>query len=414
MRAPVPFAADGCGMRITSPLARLVSLRRGAARVTVALVLGGATLPAAASADLRFGAYPWGAAGTTTKTSAPVPENADESMRAVQRLRGDREFVVHVYGDYDGVSNRSVDGLLSEATWWSENGLKVSAVLRYRPADASKAAGYANWVRTQVRRLAALPGTVSVTIGNEPNNLSPGAGDGSYAGVIEGISSGVVAARSELDATGRADVRVGFNWAAGSSPSTTEPMWSALRSAGGDAFTSAVGFVGVNVYPGTWSPPWASGVPTSEQISDTVRGTLASLRATHMPVAGVGAAEIIVSETGYPTSSSRTETTQDMVVRTILATVAETQALYGVTDLYAFALRDGNTGSGELENGYGFLRDDYSPKPAFETFRAAIATGAPAPTPDPDPTVEPKPEPDPEPTGKAQKPWKEPKPTRTR
>ena len=117
--------------------------RRRAARLTLLAVIS-ATAPASAAqaADgLRYGIYPWGAAGATSKISPAVPENANESMRTVQALRGGREFVVHVYGDYNGVSNASVDGLLSEATWWAANGLKISAVLRYRPADSSKAAG---------------------------------------------------------------------------------------------------------------------------------------------------------------------------------------------------------------------------------------------------------------------------------
>ncbi len=350
---------------------------------------------------LQFGIYPWGAAGATTSIAPSVPENADKSMAAVRAVKGDRPFVVHVYGDYTGVSNASVDGLLSEASWWSANGMKVSAVLRYRPADKSKAAGYPAWVRTQTRRLAAVTGLYSIHVGNEPNNLSPGAGDGSYPGVIDAIAAGVPAARAELDALGRSGVRVGFNWAAGSFPTTTEPMWAALRQAGGTTFTSAVGFVSVNVYPGTWSPPSALVPPTATQVASTVRATLDALRTRHMPAAGVGGADIIVGETGYPTSSTRTEATQEMVLRTVVDEVETVRGLYGVTDLYAFALRDGNTASGQLENGYGLLRDDYSAKPAFAVLKNAVSRPegeVPAPTePAPAPT-EPAPAPAPAPT----------------
>lgn len=323
---------------------------------------------------LQFGIYPWGAAGATQSIVPSVPEDADKSLAAVQRLRNGRPFVVHLYGDYDGVSTASADGLLSEATWWSANGLKLAAVLRYRPADASKASGYVAWVRTQTRRLAALAGTVSIQIGNEPNNNSPGAGDGGYPGVVSAIAAGVPAARGELVSAKRSDVLVGFNWAAGSSPATTEPIWSQLRTAGGTSFTSAVGFVAVNVYPGTWSPPSAQAVPTSAQVDATMRSTLDALRAKHMPAAGVGSARIVVGETGYPTTASRTEATQDAVLRQIVATVDATKTTYGVTDLYWFALRDGNTASGQLENGYGLLRDDYGPKPAFASLQRLVAT----------------------------------------
>lgn len=349
---------------------------------------------------LQLGIYPWGAAGATTAIAPSVPENADRSMAAVRSLKGDRPFVVHVYGDYTGVSNASADGLLSEAAWWSANGMKVSAVLRYRPADTTRAAGYPAWVRTQTRRLAALTGLSSIHVGNEPNNLSPGAGDGSYPGVIPAIAAGVPAARAELDALGRSGVRVGFNWAAGSFPTTTEPMWAALRQAGGPAFTSAVGFVAVNVYPGTWSPPSVLVPPTATQVASTVRTTLDALRTRHMPTAGVGGADIIVGETGYPTSSTRTEAAQELVLRTVVDEVETVRGLYGVTDLYAFALRDGNTASGQLENGYGLLRDDYSAKPAFAVLKHAVArpeSEVPVPT---QPVTAP-PEPAPAPTESA-------------
>lgn len=39
-----------------------------------------------------------------------------------------------------------------------------------------------------------------------------------------------------------------------------------------------------------------------------------------------------------------------------------------------FSLRDANTASGQLENGYGLLHDDYTPKPAFAAYQQTIAT----------------------------------------
>lgn len=351
------------------------SLRRSAAKAHAARKLSSAAMTVGmGSGPLRFGIYPWGAVGASSSVAPSVPENATASMAAVQRLRGGHRFVVHLYADYTGTSTASADALMSEATWWSSNGLRVAAVLRYRPADATMAAGYLPWVRTQTRRLAAIAGTTSIQIANEPNNLSPGSGDGSYPGVIAAIAGGVPVARSELITDGRPDVLVGFNWAAGSSPTTTEPMWTQLRRAGGTSFAAAVGFVSVDVYPGTWSPPSASAVPTSAQISATMTSTLKALRATDMPDAGVGGAAIVIGETGYPTMAGRTEATQNAVLESIVSTVDSIKATYGVTDLYWYSLRDANTASDQLENGYGLLRDDYSAKPAFATLQQLIAT----------------------------------------
>lgn len=331
--------------------------------------------PAPPSADrLRFGVYPWGGVGCVEQCAPAVPENANQSMAMVKQLKGSRSFVVHVYGHYDGVSNASADSLLGEAAWWSSNGLKVAAVLRYRPADAGKAAGYGSWVRTQTRRLAALSGTISIQIANEPNNQAPNAGDGSYPGVITAIATAVPAARAEVVAAGRQDILIGFNWAAGERPTTTEPMWAALKQAGGSAFTQAVGFVGVNVYPGTWTPLLATGALTAAQIDATLRSALDAARNQHMVAAGVGGAAIVIAETGYPTTATRTTAAQDLVLRAIVGVAEATKAIFGVTGVYWFSLRDGNTASGQLENGYGLLRDDYTPKPAFTTLQGLVAS----------------------------------------
>lgn len=331
--------------------------------------------PAPPSVDrLRFGVYPWGGVGCVEQCAPAVPENANQSMAMVKQLKGSRSFVVHVYGHYDGVSNASADSLLGEATWWSSNGLKVAAVLRYRPADAGKAAGYGAWVRTQTRRLAALPGTISIQIANEPNNQAPNAGDGSYPGVINAIATAVPAARAEVMAANRPDILIGFNWAAGESPTTTEPMWAALKQAGGSAFTQAVGFVGVNVYPGTWSPPIATSAITAAQVEATMRSALDAARNKHMVAAGVGGAGIVIGETGYPTTAARPAAAQDLVLRAIVGVAEATKAIFGVTGVYWFSLRDGNTASGQLENGYGLLRDDFTPKPAFTTLQGLVAS----------------------------------------
>ncbi|HVF77214.1 MAG TPA: hypothetical protein VNA28_02865 [Solirubrobacteraceae bacterium] len=322
---------------------------------------------------LRFGIYPWGSVGCLNQCSPPVAENATKALSAVKRLKGTRAFVAHIFAEYNGGSNASADGLVKEAAWWGSNGLKVAAVLRYRPQSTGSPAGYQDWVRTQARRLAALPGTLSIQIANEPTNPAAGAGDGSYPGVIEAIASAVPAAREEVVAAGRQDILIGFNWDSGLPPATTEPFWSALKTAGGAAFTQAVGFVGVNIYPGTWTPPLSSKAPTTSQIWDVMYSTLHSLRHRHMVAAGVPQAAIIIGETGYPTSAKRSAATQERMLKTIIEAADRARTAYGVTDLYGFGLRDARSASGLMEDGYGVLRDDYTAKPAFNTLRSLIA-----------------------------------------
>jgi hypothetical protein len=78
---------------------------------------------------------------------------------------------------------------------------------------------------------------------------------------------------------------------------------------------------------------------------------------------------IHVTETGWPTGADRDE---DKQVR-ILCSIAEAIRDTGEVTVYElFSLRDGISNGG-WQNGFGLLRDDYSPKPAFEAVRRLIA-----------------------------------------
>ena len=184
---------------------------------------------------------------------------------------------------------------------------------------------------------------------------------------------GVPAARQAVIAADRPDIRIGFNWAAGTSPCQPDPFFSELRSAGGKALAAAVSWVGIDVYPGTWSAPSPSVFPSSELVRASIISSLGCLRQTQMPRAGLSSSvTITVAETGWPTDATRSELTQAAVLRDNVGAVESVSGLYGVTDLRWFDLRDANTASGQLENGYGLLRDDYSAKPAFGAYRELI------------------------------------------
>jgi hypothetical protein len=307
-----------------------------------------------------------------------APQLVDQpfaALRAVKQLQGGRSMTVHLYGQYTGVDQGEVDALLSDAKWWSDNGVLVEMVLRYRPARTDLVSGYVPWVDGVATRLAAIPGVVAIQVGNEANSDgSPAASDGAYGGAVQAVALSVVAARHAVVSAGRSDIGVGFNWAAGGSPCTPDAFFAHLRRAGGSAFVNAVGWVGIDLYPGTWSAPARSAEPSSNLITGSVISSLGCLRTKQMPSAGLSSSvSITVTETGYPTDPTRSEQSQVAVLRDIVAATQSVSRALGVTGLRWFGLRDANTQSGQLENGYGLLHDDYSPKPAFAAYQQIIA-----------------------------------------
>jgi hypothetical protein len=328
-----------------------------------------------AGGRLRFGVYPWAGAGAVNHVSPGLRDNPAKSLAAVKALQGSRSLVVRLYGDYTGANRREGQALLSDARWWSSHGMDVEMVLRYRPARPDLASGYVPWVRVAVTRLARLRGLVAIQIANEVNNrMSAAAADGAYPGAITALARAVPAARQAVIAAGRPDVKIGFNWAAGRSPCSSQPFWSKLKRVGGRAFTSAVGWVGIDIYPGTWSAPSPAIAPAFSLINTSVTNGVRCLRTAHMAAAGLSrAVTITVAETGYPTDPGRSEITQAEVLVAIIASVESMSQVYGITDVQWFSLRDANTASGQLENGYGLLRDDYSRKLAFTIYQQIIA-----------------------------------------
>jgi hypothetical protein len=330
---------------------------------------------AASAQRLWFGVYPWGAPGAVNRVEPQLADRPFAALSAVKELQGNRSMTVHLYGQYTGADLGEADALLSHAAWWSEHGVRVEMVLRYRPANPELASGYVPWVGAVAIQLAAIPGVAEIQVGNEANNAgSPAASDGAYPGAVQAVAQGVPAARRAVLAARRPDIGVGFNWAVGGSPCEPDPFFVQLRRAGGSAFVNAVGWVGIDVYPGTWSAPARSAHPSSRLIRESVVSSLGCLRAKQMPSGGLRrAVNIIVTETGYPTDPTRSEQTQVAVLRDIVAATMGASRTYGVTGLRWFGLRDANTQSGQLENGYGLLHDDYSPKPSFAAYRQIIA-----------------------------------------
>ena len=118
-------------------------------------------------------------------------------------------------------------------------------------------AGFAGFVRARVRQTGANVGYLQVT--NEANVTgAPDAADGAYRGARAALVRGVIAARDEARRRGLHDLRIGFNWAYQLGRSE-RAFFASLRRRGGKRFATAVDWVGLNSYPGTWGPALGAG-----------------------------------------------------------------------------------------------------------------------------------------------------------
>ena len=326
---------------------------------------------------LEFGIYPGGAAGTVGPAGEVRPEVAELRLQALRTLRGGtRPFVVHLYDSYTEPADAHAlpEWLASQIAAYTADGFHVELVLAYRPKGAvADVAGFAAFVRARVRQLGGNPEVTDLQVTNEANvDGAPNAADGAYPGARTALVRGVVAARDEARSRGAQHLRIGFNWAYQLGRAERE-FFSSLRRIGGRRFASAVDWVGLDSYPGTWGPALGAGDLSSGVRSATL-AAIRLLRGTLLPRAGLAAADLHVSESGYPTGPRRTDAMQEETLRAAVHAVAEVAATQRVTGYRWFDLRDADSGSSSFESQYGLMRDDYSPKPAFFAYRDLIAT----------------------------------------
>lgn len=335
-----------------------------------------ARAPAVRAPALTFGIYPGGAAGTVGPSGIVKPEDPVLRLARLQELRGDRAFVVHLYDSFTGRSDG--DGvpawLQRDIESYTANGFEVELVLTYRPASPlGDVPGFVDFVRSRVAQLGPNQGVTALQVTNEVNiRVAPNAADGWYRGAVDALLQGIVAGKAAARAGGHRHLRLGFNWAYERTP-YERALWSDLGRRGGAAFASAVDWVGLDVYPGTWGPPLPSGSPLAAGTRSTVLAALSALRGQHMPAAGLAAKPIRVVENGFPTGIGRSDADQTTVMRAAIQAVSDARTTYGVTDYRWFDLRDADSDGG-FEMQYGITRDDYSPKPAFGVLRELVAS----------------------------------------
>jgi hypothetical protein len=332
--------------------------------------------PVPSDRSLRFGIFPGGPAGVIAGPRPPAaPEDQGKIDRALARLAGGGPFVVHLYTEYTkpGKSAKALKRAKRTARHYAREGLRTEYVLRYRPADAPDVRGYARFVRQAVRRLGAVRGLRAIQVTNEVNNsLSPDASDGAYEGAERALVRGVIAAERVARHEGLRRLEVGFNWFYRMDPGTEDDFWSRLKELGGRRFARAVGWVGLDAYPGTFFPPATPPPDSFGDSGDAMVNALGTLRC-YAGSAGIpDSTPIHVTENGWPTSSARTESEQEAELREMVGAVAAYRENFNVTDYRWFDLRDSNSSSPDFQQHYGLTRDDYSKKPAFGAYRKLI------------------------------------------
>ena len=339
---------------------------------------------------VRFGITP-GAAGSVGGSQAAVaPEDDGQALAALRDLRpGGRALVMRLNRLFWADGDEGIARFAGLVDKYAAAGFQVESQVRYHPPEGKEGdiAAWEDYVRAVVRSLAQRPALTALSITNEGNfDGSRNTSDGAYAGVVDALVRGMVVARAALDAMGRRDVQLGFSVMWRWRPDSDRMFWEEIGAKADEnpGFRAALDYVGLQVYPGlVWPPSPRPGVPAGDEVIEAM--TL--LRNCYMPKAELGfEVDTWVSENGYATNLGRTEDSQVTDLASTLDAVHKWSGELGISDYRYFNLRDNDSDGQDLFAAVGLLRDDYSRKPAFDTFRGAVervGTAPPAALPPP-------------------------------
>ena len=308
---------------------------------------------------LTFGVFPLGLAGSPDGVASGAPDDFDQIASAIQYLQGDGPpLLPRMYVSWTGAA--STGPVLAQVQELA--GIPWDLVLCYRdPAgDVASWAGFAaDVVRGFGQQLAAIQVTGEANLTGIPD-----AADGAFPRADEALVRGVLAAATAKRESA-ATAAIGFAVSPEPNPAGSV-FWPAVARLGGPEFAAAVDYAGLDMYPDVFGPRF-----TLDQLEGAVDWLLRSFREEVLPIAGLGPGiPIRICENGWPTGPGRSPEQQADVLETIVRAVHARREELNVTHWELFTLRDADSSNDGLFHQFGVLRDDYSPKPAFERLRA--------------------------------------------
>jgi hypothetical protein len=327
------------------------------------------------ASSLRFGIDPGVAGNPLPSLKGPAPVNARAELAALRALRpAHHTLVIRLNRLFWSGGDKLLQRFAREARMYSRNGFEVEAQVRYHPTktEVGDLSAWSAWVQHVVAVLGPIRGLVSLTITNEVNlGISPNTSDGSFAAARGALVHGVEAAYDELLQHGWADrVKVGFTFGYRLDPVADSGLFTYLAKSGGPRFLKALGFVGLDDYPGTVYPPILA--PPIDTAADEMASAIATMRICYLPLANIPQqTPLWVTENGFP-SNGAADQNQVAALRGMVGAAEEYGGTYDVTDYRWFNLRDNSSNGTGLFDKDGLLRDHYTKKPSFGVYRSLI------------------------------------------
>ena len=321
--------------------------------------------------SLTFGVYPLGAVGTPSGLAKGPIDDFDKIQLALKDLQGDAKRVIpRMYIVY---TKEWESEMLSNIAFFRDDSLLGDLCIVL--GDWTKKQGsdieldhWLNFIKKVIHDFGSHLGSLQIT--NEPNLPFM---EGSNPHIIQALVEGVVVAKKQAQKL-KLPINIGF----GSVPSgdaSVPYFWENLTKEGNDKFVKYVDFIGHNFYVDVFGEQTLA----LQEVPSVVEHTLRSLREVDLVKAGIpNSVPIRITENGWSTGKKsisdldRSYEHQSKVLETVIRTVYSLRSELNISHFELFGLRDANSSIDDLFHQFGVMRDDYSPKPAYYTFKRLI------------------------------------------
>jgi hypothetical protein len=304
-----------------------------------------------------------------------VPDDRGRDLAALKDMRPrGKVVVVRLNRLFWSDGSNGIRRFRRMTSSYTRAGFDVELQVRYHPppGEAGNIAAWKRYVRHVVDVFGRNRRVVAMTITNEVNvAFSPNTSDGAYARAPDALIGGIEAAHSEAVRKRFRRLKFGFTYAYRFVPTQDAAFFTYLGAHGGSAFRRALGFVGLDFYPGTVYPPVVAPGDSDRAEFAQAAGVL---RRCFMPKARLGPKKPIwITENGVPTGPLTSELQQAAALRELVRAAHDYARTFGISDYRWFNLRDSTAAptAGPFATD-GLLRADYTRKPSFGAYRALI------------------------------------------
>lgn len=179
---------------------------------------------------------------------------------------------------------------------------------------------------------------------------------------------GIIFAKKEIKEAGLS-IEVGFNATPDFNPN--RQFWKEIRSLATPVLYESLDYVGLDCFPDVFRPLPRDGDqldaygPLKQVISFFRNDMMDAGIRTDIP--------LHITENGWPTNSSRSESEQAKALEAIIRAIHSLRSEFNITTYELFDLRDADSKSEDIFYRFGVMNDDYTPKLAFETYCSLVS-----------------------------------------